>query len=620
MTRMYVMRGRFLLGILCALAIITTPVPARALDIVEVRWGFDGKLTRNRFNVLSILVNQPLPTAFEGEMRLTKRMNSGGRIDAPLIESAFVSPFGERWVQFYPYISSLGNESEDFHLDIFSKTGQMVQTVDLPRARFGWPSRIMVDGGGLLRKNLPLKRLPDVLFPPFVTATDGLQAVFLDSVPNWDEPRRQAFLDWLMLGGTAFVMHDTNGNFPEFPANMGVLNGPLDERSVGAGRVFRVAYTRTDATPERLTESLRVLPPRRHVRGDGQTSEAPALDAGEQEQSGANTYQDGSDPLSGTSFLSRLKSMTKPNHNWPLLHLLFWVYIALVFPGCYLVGRRWTDYRAVYAALIGTVVLFSLLFGYVGQRGYGEATAVHSVAIARTLPDGQADVTQWSNVFVTNGGDYDISHPGAGTLYATCSITEPVSRWIRNGAEALFKADIPPFSSREFTHRIKATVAVPKFKVADLQFNGGNLQSMRLTWEGELPTSAESITLLHGERFYNVQRVDGALQSVGSVGTAAGFLRVQDYQNNWQYRMGGYYGNDQRPVMELYRELFLPLMARRLGVSTEGDAQTFRLPPGSVRLMYVAPMTEAFFVNNPHVGRQEGWVLYSIDLPLEATQ
>lgn len=616
---MNVIKGRYLLGIFCALAIILMPAPVRALDIVEVRWGFDGKLTRNRFNVLSILVNQPLPTAFEGEMRLTKRLNTS-RVDAPMVESVFVSPFGERWVQFYPYLSSLGNSSEDFQLDIFSKSGQLVQSVDLPQARFGWPSRIMIDGGGLTRKNLPLKRLPDVLFPPFVTATDGLQALFFDSVPNWDEPRRQAFLDWLTLGGTAFVMHDSSGKFPEFPATMGVLNGPLDQRNVGAGRVFRVAYSRTEATPEKLTDSLSVLPARKHVRGDGTVVESPALDSGEQEQSVGNQFQDGSDPLSGTSFLSRLKSMTKPDHNWPLLHLLFWVYIALVFPGCYLVGRRWTDYRAVYASLIGTVVLFSLLFGYVGQRGYGEATAVHSVAIARALPDGQADITQWSNVFVTAGGDYDIQHIGAGTMYSTCSVAESVSKWIRNGAEAQFRADIPPFSSREFTHRIKANVSVPKFRIVNPQFSGTALQSLQLTWEGELPATAEMITLLHGERFYNMQRLDGSLQTVGSMGTAAGFLRVQDFQNNWQYRMGGYYGGDNRPVMEQYRELFHPLMARRLGVVTEGDAQTFRLPPGMVRLMYVAPMTDAFFVNNPHVGRQEGWVLYSIDLPLEETR
>lgn len=616
MTRMNVTSVRFLLGMVCGLACLLVPGPARALDLVEVRWGYDGKLTRNRFNVLSVLVNQPLPTAFEGEMWLSKRLNAK-RVDAPMVETVFVSPFGERWVQFYPYVSSLGNSSEDFQLDIRTKSGQLVQSIDVPQARFGWPARVMVDGGGLTRRNLPLKRMPDVLFPPFVTATDGLQALFFDSVPNWDEPRRQAFIDWLTLGGTAFVMHDANGNFPEFPASMGMLNGPLDVRDVGAGRVFRIAYSRTEATPEKLTETLQVLPARKSVRSDGTTVEAPALDSGEQEQSVGGSFQDGSDPLSGTSFLSRLKGMTKPDHNWPLLHLLFWVYIAIVFPGCYLVGRRWTDYRAVYASLLGTVALFSLLFGYVGQRGYGEATAVHSLAIARTMPDGQADITQWSNVFVTVGGDYDISHVGTGAMYSTCSIAESVPRWIRNGAEALFRADIPPFSSRDFAHRIKSKVPVPKFTVVNAQFGGANLQSLQLNWEGEFPPTAETITLVHGDRFYNMQRLDGKLQTVGSMGTAGGFLRVQDYQNNWQNRMGGYYGNDTRPVIEQYRELFHPLMARRLGVVTEGEAQTFQLPPGMVRLMYFVPMTDAFFVNNPRVGRQEGWVMYSIDLPLE---
>ena len=611
------MRVNHIAGWWCALAVFAAALPAEALDVVDVRWGFDGKLTRNRFNLLSIFVNHPFPTAFEGELRLTKRMNSGSRIDAPLVESVFVSPFGERWVQFYPYVSALGNESEEFELEVVSKEGRILQSMKLPQARFGWPSRVLIEPAGVARKNVPLRRLPDALFPPFVTATDGLQAVFFDSVPNWDEPRRQAFLDWLHLGGTAFVMHDASGKHPEFPANLGVLNGPLEERTVGAGRVFRVAYTRTDATPERLTESLRVLPPRKVVRVDGETKEEPALDAGEQETVVSNNFNDPSDPLSGSSFLTRLKNMTRPEHNWPVLHLLFWVYIALVFPGSYLVGRKWTDYRLVYAMLIGTVVLFSVLFGYVGQRGYGEATAVHAVAIARVLPDGQADVTQWSNVFVTSGGDYDIRHDGQGALYSSCSITEAVPRWIRNGAEALFRADIPPFSSREFAHRLKTQVTVPKFKVVETQFVGGNLQSIKLSIDGELSPQAEMITLIHGDRFHNLTRSAGVLESHSSIGTAAGYLRVQDFQHSWQFGMN--YGNANRPTIETYREMMLPLMARRLGVHSDGDAQVFRLPPDYVRVMYFAPMPDALFVQNPHVGKQEGYVLYSVDVPLKET-
>ena len=59
--------------------------------------------------------------------------------------------------------------------------------------------------------------------------------------------------------------------------------------------------------------------------------------------------------------------MTKPDHNWLLLHFMFWVYIAMVFPGCYILGKRYSDFRVVYAGLLGTVFLFSLLFSVVGQ-------------------------------------------------------------------------------------------------------------------------------------------------------------------------------------------------------------------------------------------------------------
>ena len=158
--------------------------------------------------------------------------------------------------------------------------------------------------------------------------------------------------------------------------------------------------------------------------------------------------------------------MTKPNHNWVLLHLMFWAYIVLIFPGCYLLGKKWSDFRVVYAGLLGTVGLFSLMFSYVGQRGYGEATTVHTVAFASPLPDGQMDVSSWSNIFVTGGADYELRHQGFGSLYSTCNETEQVKGLINNGAEALFKVDIPPFSNRELAARTKIPVAGPQLKIS----------------------------------------------------------------------------------------------------------------------------------------------------------
>ncbi len=597
---------------LAAICVGTSPHAADALDIIDMRWGFDGKVVRQRFMPLSIFVNHPLPSAFEGEMRLIKHGGGGSPIDAPLIESVFVSPFGERWVQFYPYCAN--DWGEDFTLEVFDKNGRLVQSVAVPVARSGWPARVIIDTGkSVARKNTPLKRLPEQLFPPFVSALDGLQAVFFDGVPDWDEPRRQAFLDWLQLGGTAYILHDNDDKTLAFPAGLAALNNPLEESTVGAGRVIRLEYTRAQATAQILASALSRLPPRLIIKADGTIEKGPILDSTEAEENGNQSYQDAGDPLASTSFLSRLRKMTKVEHNWPLLHFLFWIYIGLIFPGCYLAGRKWTDYRTVYLALLGTVAVFSVLFGLVGRRGYGEASAVHSIALARLLPDGQADVSQWTNTFATSGGDYSIKHIGQGTLYASCNTSEAVRRWIRNGADAEFLADIPPFSSREFAHRIKIPLTAPKFRVTAGGPTPEGLRGVVISVDGVLPPKAEFNALLYGDSFYSVQRMDGKLSVGGKIGTAAGYLRVQDY-NNWQHNFGGGWGHDDQTTEQKFREMFTPLISRSLNVKSQGDAEAIQLPPHAARLFYFAPMTDEFRVINPYLGRQEGWVLYTVDL------
>jgi hypothetical protein len=588
---------------------------AQAVDVVDVRWGFDGKVVRNRFNILTILVNNPRPDAFDGELVLQKQMSGGQDIDAPVVENVFVGPFGETKVQFYPYI---GNEWEEWELEIRPTKGRRGAAMKLNSAKTGWPARVMIEAAqNPVKRTLPVKRLPEAFFPPFVTATDALQAVLFDAPPNWDEPRRQAFLDWLYRGGTAYVLNDVTGNAPLFPAALGVLNSPLDVSTYGAGRVIRTPLTRAELSKESLTRVFATLPKRLvQERDDGELKELSVIDDEEEsDQQPVNRYADSSDPLSGSSFLSRLRNMTQPKHNWALLHLLFWTYIGLVFPGSYLMGRKWSDYRVVYLSLIGVVVVFSLLFGLVGQRGYGEATAVHSVAIVRPLADGQADVSQWSNAFVTMGGDYEFRHAGAGGLYSSCNFSEAVIGTIRNGAEAEFGVDIPPFSSREFAHRVKLKLALPQLLVDTVSVEGDQLKALTITTDAAFPKNTELIVALYHNRFYSINRVADRLELGSAHGTAAGYLRVQEFQN-YQYQYGPRFGASDRPVMEQFRDVFTPLIARSLSVSRMGDAEALIVPPHVVRLFYFGPMTPEFAAQSRYLGRQEGWVLYAVDVPV----
>jgi len=547
---------------------------------------------------------------------LTKRIGLGNPVDAKLVENVFVGPFGEAWVRFYPYVSA---DYENWDLEIRPIKGRSGPKVELPQPRTGWPARVLIESAqNPGRRTLPVRRLPDVLFPPFVTATDSLQAVLLDVVPNWDEARRTAFSEWLYRGGTVYVLNDANGNAPVFPVALGVLNSPLEVSSHGAGRIIRVPRSRFELTPESLTGMFAVLPKRLVQDYDGETKELSAIDTDQDsnDEPRAKGYQDGSDPISSSSFLARLRGMTRPKHNWALLHLLFWTYIGLVFPGCYLLGRKWADYRIVYGSLRGVVCVFSVLFAVVGQRGYGESTAVHSIAIARPLPDGQLDVSQWSNAFVTMGGNYDFRHQGQGTIYSTCNINEQVNGSIYNGAEARFEVDIPPFSSREFALRMKVKAPLPALTLEESEVAGDRLRRLVISIDDKFPQNTEQLLALYGNRFYQLSRNGRQLVMVSEMGTAPGFLRVQE-MGNYAYQYGVMYDQHDRPVIDQFRDMFTPLIARSLNVSRAGDAEALNLPPQVVRVFFFGPMPPELTVQNRYLGRNEGWTLYAVDLPIQ---
>ncbi len=582
---------------------------AFGLDISEPQWGFDGRVRLHRFNLLTITVDNPSPQPVELEMELRKSRGMDS-IDAKLVEPIFLAPGARRTVQFYPYITddwgswrlSIGRDSIDIQQPRVSRRG----------------ARVLLDSADVLGDSKGnLKRFPDHQFPASVTGTDNLEAVVLDHVPNWDEPRRQAFLDWLHRGGTVVVLQGSNGKLPTFSGALAPLNSPLDSHRFGSGLIRRRDQTRGQLTREEARSLWAVLPNRAPAEMiPGQPMPAN-LDEDEEDTGYKQGFQygdGGGGAFSSSSYLSELKAMTRPEHNWLLLHLMFWVYILLIFPGCYLVGKHRNDFRVVYLALIGTVAIFSLAFGIVGQRGYGESTTVHSVAIVSPLPDGQLDVAQWSNVFVTGGAIYDIRHKGTGTLYSTCQETEAVNGFIKNGAEALFRVDIPPFSSREFAHRIKAAGALPNVRVERFATENGGLKELALAVDGTFPKTDE-LVVLYRDRFYSLyeQKAEGRLMFRSSVGSVPAYLRVEQNQNNYNPWISSQH--EETPEQR-YQKLFHPLATRSLNIRNVTDANAVRWAPDRVRLMYYADLLPELFVQNTRFTNQKGKALYCIDLPV----
>ncbi|MFO0919109.1 MAG: hypothetical protein U0872_12440 [Planctomycetaceae bacterium] len=607
---------------------------AWGVEVSDPQWGFDGKVRVNRFNLLTLTVDNPSSVPVELQMVLQKSAGAGP-IDAPLVEQVFLGPGARRTVQFYPYIShDWGGWRLSWKSGASSGTSpagrsappspvrlnELSASTDVPQprnARRG--ARVLLESADVIGNSQgSLRRFPASAFPPFVTATDSLQAVVLDHVPRWDEPRRQAFLDWIYRGGAVFILHGPSGKHPEFPAAMHPLNIPLETIPFGAGVVHRLDLNRNQLSREEARKLWALLPnvaPPKAALEPGMPM-APGKDANEDEDdpNAPFAYSEGG-AYGAKSFLDELKQMSKPEHNWLLLHFMFWVYILMVFPGCFLIGKRRNDFRIVYAALAGIVFVFSLAFGLVGQRGYGEATTVHTIAIAQPLPDGCLDIAGWSNAFVTGGAMYDIRHNGSGALYSTCQDTEAVNGQILNGAEGQFRVDIPPFSSREFAHRVKVRAAVPNFQLEKIAFDEAGLSELALTTRDEFPP-AEDIYVVFRDRFYSVGYYQGRITLRNSVGAVPAFLRIE--QNSGYYspfsRMG-----DQRTIEQRFRGLFFPLVTRALDIQSLADAQNFRLSSEQLRLIYYTDLPAELMVQNPRFPSQKGKILYCLNIPLKET-
>jgi len=584
---------------------------AWGVEISDPQWGFDGKVRVNRFNLLTVTVDNPTSSPVEFDMVLQK-MSGGGPVDAAIVEPVFLGPGARRTIQFYPYIS---HDWGGWRLS--SGPGQSIP-VDQPRnARRG--ARVLLEATDTVANSQgSMRRFPESAFPPFVTATDSLQAVLLDHVPRWDEPRRQAFLDWIYRGGAVFILYGTSGKHPDFPATMHPLNIPLEKVEYGAGVVYRVSYNRNQLSREEVRKLWEFLP--------NVIPAKPVLEPGVPAAAGKGTDEDEDDPnapfgyseggaYGARSFLDELKQMSKPEHNWLLLHFMFWVYILLIFPGCFLIGKQRNDFRVVYAALAGIVFVFSLAFAIVGQRGYGESTTIHTIAIAQPLPDGYLDISGWSNTFVTGGAVYDIRHNGTGALYSTCQDTEAVNGQIRNGAEGLFRVDIPPFSSREFTYRTKVKADIPAVQVDKITADENGLSELILTTDGAFPP-ADDLYVIYRDRFYSVGHYQNRITLRNSVGAVPAFLRIE--QNSGYYspfaRMG-----DERTAEQRFRDLFFALVTRSLNIQALADAQNFRLSPDQLRLIYYADLPAELMVQNPRFPSQKGKILYSLNVPLKET-
>jgi hypothetical protein len=579
------------------LCLLASSADAATLNIEETIWGFEGTAFPNDFTPLSVKISNPSPDPFEGTLRLRKTISIGNFADATLEEPIFLAGSSSRWVQFYPYTM---RAQEEWVLSWGPGTAYSV-----PQVRHGPKARVLlVDTAGVANARGGIKAFPENLFPPHVSATASLDSVVIDHVPRWEESRRQAFLDWLDAGGVLHLLPGLNGKIPEFTDTLAVLNSPLERRRFGAGWI--VHHRPPDGPLNSEYAQKEIL----DWKAVAKPAEEVDLRRGLQAGPNPNPYQ-GADWNNDSAVLTNLKRLTRPEHNWLLINLLSWMYILLIFPGCYLLGRQRADFRVTFGALLVVVVVFSLAFAWVGRRGYGESTTVNSIAIAQSIRKSEFDVLQWSNIFVVQGDLYDIHRDGGGALYSTAQEAESVPGVIQTTGGSHFRVDIPPFSSRELISRYKSKG--PPLQLTLEEFDGGlELRKIKLKSSG-VPADSMHLLCLYGSGFYTLRYEGEHLALAAPAGTAVNFLQL-----NWQLTQidNPWFDTEKKTPEKTFDSLLHSAIARSIGVHNYNEIATYQLPLDRVRVYLYAPMPDEFFVNPEQFGKQAGYVLYVIDVPL----
>jgi hypothetical protein len=538
------------------------------------RWGFDGRVRLGRFNLLSIDVRNDSDRPWTGQAQVEPMMGLVGA-DMPVIQqNLFIEPYGLRRLQFLLFVP----RTTEYEFRWGRETRERF-TIDEPPIADG-TAEVQFISGSSLSAGLPgLLSFDEADFPYSANGLETLGAVHLDHVPGWSEPQARAFLDWLKSGGTLFLHGKPGEPAMNFQGALSELGQPSGEFPLGAGMVRRV-------------DAARWSPPLPAASGQP-SMRYPVWE-----------------PTQSTFQL--LKSMTQPHHNWVLIYLLAVIYLLLLFPGCWLLGRRKGDYRLTYGVLVGIVFVFSVGFRTVGARGYGERTAVNSVALARVAGPQRLLVTQWTNLFVTSGDNCEIKHQTEGSAYSSGQLNEHIPGVILNRPQGAMITDIPSFSSRTFLESGVLPAAAPRFEIESYELENDRLKSLKLTFADESLWKEDSAFrgwALHGQSLYHLSQNGRTLTAQGPV-----MLKSVLDSNEWAYNRFRFNDQDAESAPQIYEILYGPIIAYDLGLKSDDERDRFELPAGTIRIYLYARMPEKFEIQGNQFHQQNGRVMYAVTL------
>jgi hypothetical protein len=544
---------------------------AELIVIEPPRWGFDGKARIGQFNLLTVSVLNNSDRPWEGVPRLEAAL-ALGYAGLPIVQPGlFLEPHGQRRLQFLVFLPS----ATDFNFIWGRRLEERFKIDEPPVAKA--PAEIqLTERQGFTAGARSLPQFDEADFPASAGGLDALGSMHLDHVPAWSDAQARASLDWLSAGGKLHLYRQTGGKSLDFRGPLAALNEPSEAFAVGGGQVLRHG--------ENLREAAVAAPP-----------------AGE-----ANRYPSWQPTR---SLFESLKLLTRPDHNWTAIYALAIAYLLLLFPGCWLLGRRRGDYRITYGALLGIVCLFSLGFRAIGARGYGEETTVNAVALARSAAGDRWLVTQWSNLFVTSGAEYKLSHATEGTVYSAGQTDEPLPGFVVNRPQGLIDSDVPSFSSRTWIHAGVLNAPGLRLRPERLVTENGRLQTGEFVAETEALWKDDPLFVAYalcGKQVYPLSAAGSVLRLHGAP------IDLKSHLEDSQWHRGNY-GFDRKnseTAAQIFQRCPGMLLAQDLHLDSDADRDQFQLPDGELRVYAYARMPPEFHVTGTTAKTQTGRVLY----------
>ena len=544
------------------------------------RWGFDGLVHTNEFNLLTIDVANLSEGPWKGNFTLEAGRGLS-RVDIPLVQpDQFIEAYGRRRLQFLVYVPHKNEyalkwgrrPNENYDIDEPDEAGEpaIVQFTREEAVRAG------VDG---------VATFNEAEFPTSAAGLSGLGTAILDHAPRWSDAQSQAFLEWILAGGTVHLYEETAGITPEFTGKLQALNEPSDHFALGGGMVHRHAQT-----AQQSAETF----PKIHKR--------------------ENYYPQW---YLSSSLFQTLKEITRPEHNWLVIYFLAALYLLLLFPGCWLLGRKRGDYRITYGAILAIVALFSYGFRSVGARGYGESTSLNAAALVQPTSDGRAIVTMWSSLFVTSGNRYEITHPFEGNIYSTGQANESVPGFALNRPFGIVNTEIPSFSSRTLVNtgvvndfRLAPELEPYRVEVLNTELADGVLKAFDVKLHGT--TGSVDALVLHQGRLTPLFTDPQGIYSLANSGMS---LAQEVDERTW--RVARNYSGKIEETKEQLRGKTRPLlMAWSLGVEGPEERDDLEFPPGEVRLYVTVDLPESLYTPS-FSQQQQGLVVIETRYHLE---